>query len=55
MHLMWEYGEAVYPARTQLAYKQKWAPDLVLPEYLAFDGPADIGAFAHVFRAAGAF
>lgn len=55
MHLMWEYGEAVYPARTQLAYKQKWAPDLVLPEYLAFDGPADVGAFAHVFRAAGAF
>ncbi|WP_436498529.1 bifunctional lysylphosphatidylglycerol flippase/synthetase MprF [Actinokineospora sp. HUAS TT18] len=53
--LLWEYGEALYPAKTQLAYKQKWFPHLVLPEYLAFDGEADIAAFAHVFRAAGAF
>ena len=54
MHLLWEYGEAVYPAKTQLAYKQKWEQHLVLPEYVAFDGPADIGAFAAIFRAAGA-
>jgi lysylphosphatidylglycerol synthetase-like protein (DUF2156 family) len=54
MHLLWEYGEAVYPAKTQLAYKQKWEQHLVLPEYVAFDGPADIAAFAHIFRAAGA-
>jgi lysylphosphatidylglycerol synthetase-like protein (DUF2156 family) len=54
MLLLWQYGEAVYPAQTQLAYKQKWAPHLVLPEYVAFDGEADIAAFAHIFRAAGA-
>jgi lysylphosphatidylglycerol synthetase-like protein (DUF2156 family) len=54
MVLLWEYGEAVYPAKTQLAYKQKWAQHLVLPEYVAFDGPSDIAAFAHIFRAAGA-
>jgi len=54
MHLLWEYGEQVYPAKTQLAYKQKWEQHLVLPEYVAFDGPADIGAFAAIFRAAGA-
>lgn len=54
MLLLWQYGEAVYPARTQLAYKQKWTQHLVLPEYVAFDGPADIAAFAHIFRAAGA-
>ena len=54
MLLLWEYGEAVYPAKSQLAYKQKWNQHLVLPEYVAFDGPADIGAFAAIFRAAGA-
>lgn len=54
MVLLWQYGEEVYPAKTQLAYKQKWAQHLVLPEYVAFDGPADIAAFAHIFRAAGA-
>jgi lysylphosphatidylglycerol synthetase-like protein (DUF2156 family) len=55
MGLLWEHGEAVYPAKTQLAYKQKWAPDLVLPEYVAFQGKAGVAAFAHVFRAANAF
>lgn len=54
MHLLWQHGEAVYPARTQLAYKEKWAQHVVLPEYIAFDGPADIAGFVHVFRAAGA-
>jgi lysylphosphatidylglycerol synthetase-like protein (DUF2156 family) len=55
MHLLWEHGEAVYPARTQLAYKDKWAPDLVIPEYVAFDGRASVVAFAHIFRACNAF
>jgi lysylphosphatidylglycerol synthetase-like protein (DUF2156 family) len=54
MRLLWQYGEDVYPARTQLAYKEKWAQHVVLPEYIAFDGPADIAGFVHVFRAAGA-
>jgi lysylphosphatidylglycerol synthetase-like protein (DUF2156 family) len=55
MHLLWAHGEAVYPAQTQLAYKQKWAPDVVLPEYVAFHGRPSIAAFAHVFRACNAF
>ncbi|SCF49692.1 Uncharacterized conserved protein (DUF2156) [Micromonospora matsumotoense] len=55
MNLLWQYGEAVYPARTQLDYKMKWAPDVVLPEYIAFDGPASVTGFAHVFRACAAF
>ena len=33
-----EHGEAVYPARTQVDYKNKWLPHLVLPEYIAFHG-----------------
>lgn len=48
------YGEAVYPSKTQLAYKQKWAPQAVLPEYIAFLGRAQLGAFIHVFKAANA-
>ncbi|MFC0003938.1 bifunctional lysylphosphatidylglycerol flippase/synthetase MprF [Micromonospora siamensis] len=55
MHLLWTYGEQVYPAQSQLSYKEKWAPDVVLPEYLAFQGPASVAGFAHVFRACGAF
>jgi lysylphosphatidylglycerol synthetase-like protein (DUF2156 family) len=54
MLALFQFGEMVYPAKRQLAYKQKWQPHAVLPEYIAFDGPADIAAFAHVFRAAGA-
>ncbi|MFJ5997458.1 DUF2156 domain-containing protein [Streptomyces sp. NPDC092370] len=56
MHALWAEGAALYPAQTQLAYKQKWAPDVVIPEYVAFDGPqASLPGFAHVFRACNAF
>jgi lysylphosphatidylglycerol synthetase-like protein (DUF2156 family) len=54
MGLLWEHGEEVYPAQSQLAYKKKWAPDLTLPEYVAFQGDASLPGFVHVFRAAGA-
>ncbi|WP_181797792.1 DUF2156 domain-containing protein [Streptomyces sp. WELS2] len=54
VHHLWEHGEAVYPARTQLAYKEKWAPTLVLPEYLAFQHRASLPALVHVFRACNA-
>ncbi len=47
-------GAAVYPAATQLAYKHKWAPHAVLPEYVAFSDGAGLGAFLQVFRAANA-
>jgi lysylphosphatidylglycerol synthetase-like protein (DUF2156 family) len=55
MEQLWEHGAEVYPAQTQLAYKEKWAPDVVLPEYVAFaGGRASIPGFAHIFRACGA-
>lgn len=46
-------GEAVYPAKTQLAYKHKWNP-VPLPEYIAFSHGASIRGFLHVFKAANA-
>ncbi|MBP2706813.1 DUF2156 domain-containing protein [Microbispora sp. RL4-1S] len=54
MGLLWEHGEAVYPAQTQLAYKDKWAPDLTIPEYVGFQRAASVAGFTHIFRAAGA-
>jgi lysylphosphatidylglycerol synthetase-like protein (DUF2156 family) len=46
-------GEAVYPAKTQLAYKHKWDP-VPLPEYIAFSNGASLRGFLHVFKAANA-
>jgi lysylphosphatidylglycerol synthetase-like protein (DUF2156 family) len=54
MHFLWEHGEGVYPAQTQLAYKDKWHQSVVLTEYVAFQGPASINAFIHIFRACNA-
>ena len=34
----------------QLAYKEKWGPQLVLPEYLAFEGGASLRAVWHILR-----
>lgn len=54
MEWLGTYGDMVYPAKTQLAYKQKWAPHAVLPEYVAFQGRAQLGGFIHVFKASNA-
>lgn len=54
MHYLWEQGAHIYPARTQLEYKQKWAPSVVLPEYVAVHGAPSLAALVHVFRACNA-
>ncbi|GGQ97675.1 bifunctional lysylphosphatidylglycerol flippase/synthetase MprF [Kitasatospora griseola] len=54
MSHLWENGAAVYPAQTQLAYKQKWAPGIVLPENIAFQHGASIPSLVHIFRACNA-
>jgi lysylphosphatidylglycerol synthetase-like protein (DUF2156 family) len=38
VRLLADHGRHLYPAADQLAYKQKWAPDLIQPEYVAFGG-----------------
>ncbi|MFE4538992.1 bifunctional lysylphosphatidylglycerol flippase/synthetase MprF [Streptomyces scopuliridis] len=55
MHFLWAEGGALYPAQTQLAYKQKWAADVVIPEYVAFENHASLVGFAHIFRVSNAF
>lgn len=48
--LLAEHGESVYPARTQLEYKEKWAPTAVLPEYFAFAGGISPRALWNLLR-----
>jgi lysylphosphatidylglycerol synthetase-like protein (DUF2156 family) len=35
LRMLWRYGGAIYPAQSQAAYKLKWGPDFVEPEYVA--------------------
>ncbi|MEH0423556.1 bifunctional lysylphosphatidylglycerol flippase/synthetase MprF [Streptomyces sp. B21-083] len=50
-----EHGERVYPAAAQLDYKEKWAPHVVLPEYIAFQGRVRPGALWRLGRETNAF
>ena len=51
VRLLAEHGERVYPAAAQLDYKQKWAPHVVLPEYIAFHGRPGPKAVWQLLRA----
>jgi lysylphosphatidylglycerol synthetase-like protein (DUF2156 family) len=48
--LLAEHGNAIYPASTQVDYKNKWNPGVVLPEYLAFQGRPSLGDIWRVLR-----
>ncbi|MFF5103547.1 bifunctional lysylphosphatidylglycerol flippase/synthetase MprF [Streptomyces sp. NPDC000134] len=54
VRLLAAHGEAIYPAASQLEYKQKWAPHVVLPEYIAFLGRPRPGAVWQLLRATNA-
>ncbi|MEU9559074.1 bifunctional lysylphosphatidylglycerol flippase/synthetase MprF [Streptomyces fumanus] len=54
VRLLAAHGEAIYPAASQLEYKQKWAPHVVLPEYIAFHGRPRPGAVWQLLRATNA-
>ncbi|MEU8699000.1 DUF2156 domain-containing protein [Streptomyces sp. NPDC048680] len=53
MQYLWE-NQVVYPASSQLAYKQKWNPTLITTEYAAFPGKASAEGFVNIWRAANA-
>ncbi|GAB7006320.1 DUF2156 domain-containing protein [Nocardioides sp. AN3] len=50
MHLLADKGSAIYPAADQLAYKEKWALDLVEPEYIAFQKRLTLRALVALLR-----
>lgn len=54
VRLLADHGERIYPAASQLEYKQKWAPHAVLPEYIAFRGRPRPGAVWQLLRATNA-
>jgi lysylphosphatidylglycerol synthetase-like protein (DUF2156 family) len=45
-----DHGHAVYPAQTQVDYKNKWLPHIVLPEYIAFHGSLSLMAVWKLLR-----
>jgi lysylphosphatidylglycerol synthetase-like protein (DUF2156 family) len=53
MRHLWE-DQIVYPASTQLAYKDKWNPTLITTEYAGFPGKASVDGFVNIWRAANA-
>lgn len=44
------HGRKLYPARAQEAFKLKWAPSVVEPEYVAFEGWLRPGALWQLMR-----
>jgi len=43
-------GEAIYPARSQEAFKLKWGPQVIEPEYMAFEDGPRLGAIWQILR-----
>jgi lysylphosphatidylglycerol synthetase-like protein (DUF2156 family) len=37
VRLIGKYGSVIYPALDQVRYKQKWAPEIVEREYIAYN------------------
>jgi lysylphosphatidylglycerol synthetase-like protein (DUF2156 family) len=54
VRLLADHGERIYPSASQLDYKEKWAPHVVLPEYIAFRGRPRPGAVLRLLRATNA-
>ncbi len=48
--LLARHGEKLYPAADQVAYKMKWRPHLVQPDYLAFHGRPRVGSIWRLLR-----
>ncbi|MFI1293612.1 phosphatidylglycerol lysyltransferase domain-containing protein [Streptomyces sp. NPDC020792] len=54
LRLVARHGSAVYPARTQEAFKIKWDPHVIEPEYAAFQDRVRPAAVWRLLRATGA-
>lgn len=50
VHLLADHGHHIYPAANQVAYKHKWAPDVVQPEYVAFRGRVSLRSVWRLLR-----
>lgn len=43
-------GQWIYPSRTQESFKRKWLPQVVTPEYIAFERGPSLGAVWQLLR-----
>ena len=50
LRLLAEHGERLYPTAGAVAWKRKWQPVTVAPEYIAFPGRLRPGAVARLLR-----
>ncbi|MEO6082255.1 MAG: DUF2156 domain-containing protein [Umezawaea sp.] len=50
VELIAEHGTFIYPSRTQEAFKRKWAPHVIEPEYVAFENGVSISALWNLLR-----
>jgi lysylphosphatidylglycerol synthetase-like protein (DUF2156 family) len=48
--MLGEKGEFIYPAKTQEAFKLKWGPQVIEPEYMAFEGKLRPSAVFQLMR-----
>ena len=48
--LLVRHGDKLYPAADQVAYKLKWRPQVVEPDYLAFHGRPRVGSVWRLLR-----
>lgn len=53
MEQMGKRAGFLYPALTQLDFKLKWAPHIVEPEYIAWEGGVNPGALFQLMRVTG--
>ncbi|MGC0419078.1 phosphatidylglycerol lysyltransferase domain-containing protein [Embleya sp. AB8] len=53
MHWLWR-NQVVYPASSQLTYKDKWNPTLITTEYVGFPDGASAEGFVNIWRACNA-
>lgn len=52
VRLLAERGAKIYPAASQVEYKQKWGDLTVLPDYLAFDGRPSLTGIVALMKVA---
>ena len=50
MRFLAEHGSAIYPSKAQEAYKTKWQPTSIDPEYMAFQGRFRVSYLWHLLR-----
>lgn len=43
IHQIHQHGQAIYPAQSQADYKLKWGPQIIEPEYIAFQNQFRLG------------